>query len=76
MYYFDNRRHKSPHIHVEYGSDEAVMGIPDGEVIEGRLRTSQLRLVQAWIEIHKDELMANWEHAIKGEPVSRIAPLR
>jgi hypothetical protein len=51
MYYFDNKRHKLPHIHVEHGDDEAVIGLPDGEVIEGTLRRKQLRLVQAWIEI-------------------------
>jgi len=47
MYYCDNKRHKLPHIHVEYGDDEAVIGLPDGEVIEGSLRRKQLRLVQA-----------------------------
>jgi hypothetical protein len=76
MYYFDNRRHNLPHIHVQYGGDEAVMSIPDGNIIEGSLRRSQLRLVLAWIEIHEEELMLNWEKAINGEPVSRIEPLR
>lgn len=76
MYYFDNRRHNLPHIHVQYGGDEAVIGIPDGDVIEGSIRNAQLRLVLAWIEIHKTELMANWERAINGEPVLKIDPLR
>lgn len=76
MYYFDNKRHNLPHIHVQHGDDETVIGIPDGDVIEGSLRRTQLRLVQAWVEIHKDELMKNWELAINGESVSKIAPLR
>ncbi len=76
MYYFDNKRHKLPHIHVEHGSDEAVIGLPDGEVIEGSLRRSQLRLVQAWIEIHRDELMRNWERAVSGQSVGKIEPLK
>lgn len=31
MYYFDNRRHQHPHIHVQYSDEEAVISIPDGE---------------------------------------------
>lgn len=76
MYFFDNRRHKSPHIHVEIGGDEAVVSIPDGDIIEGSIRKNKLRLVQAWIEIHKDELMQCWELAIGGKPVFSIEPLR
>jgi hypothetical protein len=76
MYYFDNRRHNLPHIHVQYAEDEAVIGIPDGEQIEGSLRKPQMRLVQAWIEIHRDELMKNWQLAISGESVFKIAPLK
>ncbi|VFM96546.1 MAG: hypothetical protein BECKG1743D_GA0114223_101975 [Candidatus Kentron sp. G] len=43
-----------------------------------RLRVSKqlLRLVQAWITIHEDELMADWTLAVKGEPVFPIEPLR
>ena len=52
MYYFDNKKHYQPHVHVKSGDDEAVISIPDGAVLEGTLRTAKLRLVQAWIEIH------------------------
>ena len=37
MYFFDNRRHKLPHIHVKYQNDEVVLSIPEGEVLEGKL---------------------------------------
>jgi hypothetical protein len=37
--------------------------------------TLQLRLVQAWIELHRDELMANWELAVNGENPYKIDPL-
>lgn len=76
MYFFDNKRHHLPHIHVESGGDSAVVGIPNGDVVEGNLRRPQLRLVQAWVEIHKEELMRNWDKAITGESVSRIEPLK
>jgi hypothetical protein len=76
MYYFDNRKHHLPHIHVQYAEDEAVLAIPTGEVLEGQMKASKLKLAQAWIEIHQQELMANWELAVSGQRVFRIDPLR
>ena len=76
MYYFDNRKHHLPHIHAQYSDEEAVISIPDGDVIEGSLRSNKLKLVQAWIEIHQDELMADWELAVNGQPIFKIEPLK
>lgn len=45
------------------------------EVLAGELPRKQLRLVQAWIELHRDELMADWELAISNEHPYKIAPL-
>jgi hypothetical protein len=36
----------------------------------------QLRLVQAWVELHADELDANWERAANEQPLQPIPPLR
>ncbi len=49
--------------------------IADGEILAGDLPRKQLRLVQAWIELHHDELMADWELAVVGESPYKIAPL-
>ncbi len=76
MYYFDNKKHHQPHIHVKYQDEEAVISIPEGDVLSGSIRNSKLKLIQAWIEIHKDELMANWELAIAGQQVFKIDPLK
>jgi Domain of unknown function (DUF4160) len=76
MYYFDNRQHHLPHIHVQFGEEEAVISIPDGEILEGSIRRTKLKLVEAWIEIHQEELMANWQLAINGQPIFKIEPLR
>ena len=65
-----------PHIHVQYSGEEAVITIPDGEVLEGSIRSAKLKLVQAWIELHQEELMANWELAISGQSVFKVEPLR
>jgi len=39
------------------------------------LPRKQLRVVQAWIELHRDELLADWELASSGEHSYKIAPL-
>jgi hypothetical protein len=36
----------------------------------------QLRLIQAWIEIHRDELLADWDHCQNGEKPFQIEPLK
>ncbi len=76
MYYFDKRKHQMPHIHVKYQEQEAVLAIPGGEVVEGELKSNKLKLVQAWIEIHQDELMANWKLASEGQSIFKIDPLK
>jgi len=76
MYLLDNKHHNLPHIHARYAEFEASVGIDDGEIIAGKLPRKQLRLVQAWIELHRDELLANWEIAIGGgESPYKIKPL-
>lgn len=54
---------------------KASNNIGDGEILSGTLPRKQLRLVQAWIELHRDELMADWELALNGESPYKIAPL-
>ena len=76
MYFFDDQRHYLPHIHAHYGEESAVVSIAEGDVLEGSLPSKKMKLVQAWIEIHKDELFADWELAVSGEEPFRIEPLR
>ena len=74
--FFRNRQHKLPHIHVKYQEQESIFSLPEGELIEGELKSNKLKLVQAWIEIHKEELMADWELAVNGQEVFKIDPLK
>lgn len=57
-------------------NESAVIEIPTGKLLEGSIKSNKLKLVEAWIEIHKDELMADWELAINGESVFKIEPLK
>ncbi|MFH0937922.1 MAG: DUF4160 domain-containing protein [Planctomycetota bacterium] len=76
LYFMDNKQHKRPHIHVRYQDDEAVISIPEGHLLDGRFSRPKMRLVQAWVEIHRDELIADWELAVKGQTPYKIDPLK
>lgn len=76
MYYFDNQQHNTPHIHVHYQDRSAVIEIPTGKVLEGGLPKAKQKLIDAWVEIHQEDLMADWQLAINGEAVFKIAPLK
>ena len=68
-------RHNMPHIHAEYSGDEVVMAL-DGTILEGGLPKSKMKLLEAWMEIHRDELEANWKLLSNGEQFFRIDPLK
>jgi len=44
--------------------------------MQGELPKRQLRLVQAWAELHRDELRADWQMVTSGEEPCRIPPLQ
>ena len=48
----------------------------DGNIIDGELPASKQKLVSAWAEIHRDELIANWELAKNKENLLKILPLQ
>ena len=76
LYYFDNEKHHLPHIHARFQGHTASFAIESGECLSGDLPKGKARLVQAWIEIHRDELLADWELAINGEEPFKIEPLK
>jgi hypothetical protein len=76
LYFFDDERHSTPHIHARYQGQQASFAISDGAILSGELPVAKARLVQAWIEIHRDALAANWELAVQGQPPFSIEPLR
>jgi hypothetical protein len=76
MYFYDNNKHNVPHIHAEYQEFEASFSIERGELLAGEFPRKQTRLLQAWIEIHKEDLMLDWKLAINGQEPLKIDPLR
>jgi hypothetical protein len=76
MYCYDNQRHHTAHFHAEYGEFTAVIAIENGEILEGELPRNKMKLVQAWLEIHRDEVLADWSLAVRGIQPERIKPLQ
>ena len=75
MYKEKGGKHKLPHIHAEYSGDEVVVTL-DGTVIEGEIPKNKMKLLDAWIELRREDLEANWEILSRGEQYFRIDPLR
>ncbi len=74
--YYAPKEHNPPHIHVYYQDVTASIEINTGEVLKGELPTRQTRMVQAWIEIHREDLLANWKLCQNKEQPFKIEPLR
>lgn len=74
--YFAPGEHPPPYFHVYYNEYRASVDINICEIIEGNFPRKQTKLVLAWAELHKDELMANWQLVMNGEQPFRINPLQ
>jgi hypothetical protein len=74
--YFAPKEHNPPHIHVYYQSETASININTLELLQGKIPSKQMRMVLAWIEIHKDELLANWALCQNGDTPFGIDPLK
>ncbi|MCM1030349.1 MAG: DUF4160 domain-containing protein [Oscillibacter sp.] len=67
--------HNPPHFHVEYQEYKAMITIEDGIVI-GSLPRRALNLVYEWLDLHKDELIANWKRIESNQSLEKIDPLK
>ena len=74
--YCDKLEHNPPHFHAYYQEHKAIINIMNCEITEGFLPSKQSKLVTAWAELHKDELIADWELASSGELPFKIEPLK
>jgi len=75
MYAEAGERHNIPHIHARYGDYRATLAIATGDVLAGSLPKSQLRLVQAWVELRRAQLEDDWQLLITGRSPVKVLPL-
>lgn len=64
--------HNPPYFKVKYSEFEATILIENGTILNGDLPVSKLKLVSAWAEIHKVELLKMWN----SKSFHKIEPLR
>jgi hypothetical protein len=62
------------HFHAVYGEHEISVEMESG-TIHGEFPARALRLVLEWANLHKQELIENWQLAKQGQPLKRVAPL-
>lgn len=72
MYFED---HNPPHFHAKYQEFRGLFTL-DGELIKGDIPEKQKKLIAAWAEIHREELINNWELAKHKKEILTIEPLR
>jgi len=72
---YNNDEHNPPHFHARYQGYDATFDF-DGNLQKGDMPKRQQKLIAAWAEIHRDELIANWELAITEQPLYKIDPLK
>ena len=66
--------HPPPHFHAIYGNHEALVNILTSEIIRGSLPLSARSLVTQF-DLHRDELLNDWELAQALRPLNKIEPL-
>ena len=74
--FYAPKEHNPPHIHVYFQDSTAVIDIDTCEILNGSIPSKQLKLVAAWVEIHKEELIADWKLCQNGEQPFKIDPLK
>ncbi len=72
MYYTD---HALPHFHAKYGGQRISVAIEDARILSGDFPGRARDLVFEWLELHRDELLADWELVRARKPLRKIDPL-
>jgi hypothetical protein len=72
MYFGD---HVPPRFHALYAEFEALIDIQTLEVIRGELPGRAMALVVEWAQLHRDELIKDWELCAQNQTPSKIRPL-
>ena len=77
MYREQGGKHNLPHIHAEYSGQEVVVAL-DGTILEGEkdFPKNKLKMLEVWMDIHHEDLEANWKLLSNGEQFFRIDPLK
>ena len=76
MYMEPDVKHHRPHFHAYYQEHVGIFGIDEIELISGSMPKRHQRLVEAWAELHRDELLEDWDRLQSGQSPVPIKPLQ
>lgn len=76
MYVETGQKHSKPHFHAYYQGAVAIYNIETIELISGELPRRQMRFVEAWAELHQEELLKNWDRLQSGHAPEKVEPLQ
>lgn len=74
--FYEAERHQLPHFHAAYSEYIASFTIDPPALLAGLMPRKQHNLIIAWIELHQEELLDNWERARQQLPLQRIEGLQ
>mgnify|MGYP000106122632 CR=1 FL=1 len=74
--YLGGKEHNPPHFHAYYQGSKGLFSIITCSMTEGDIPGKQKKLIEAWAELHQDELLADWDLAQNGETPYSIEPLK
>lgn len=70
------KRHQRPELFALVQNQAVAISLIDDEIFFGAIPEAKQRLVNAWIEIHREELLMNWNTGSKNGEYFSIDPLR
>lgn len=76
MYMEAGAKHNAPHFHAYYQNEVAVFSIETADLIAGTIPKRQQRFVEAWAELHREELFEDWNLLQSGRLPLPIEPLK
>lgn len=75
MYMETGIQHHRPHFHAYYADEVGIFSLLPIELIAGSLPRRQQRFVEAWAELHQEELLTDWQLLQAGQLPNPIEPL-
>lgn len=66
------KEHGILHIHAEYQSYKAAFSVETSNMIVGEMPTKQRKLIEAWIELHREDIIKRHELMMQGKKVNVI----
>ncbi|MDD3361203.1 MAG: DUF4160 domain-containing protein [Hespellia sp.] len=75
MYFNDQEKHHTPHFHASYGEYQIAVDF-SGDILAGEMPAAKMKLIVAWTEIHKEDLLALWDLMQQGNEYFKIEGLK